>query len=166
MKRMFFYLIISIPGFLALQCGSDQQSPNKTGANSGDSLQVKTKTDTVMALAGINSKGVGRFQNIQLTHPLGQKMVNNGRAIYQSKCIACHKLSTEMLVGPGWSGVTERRTPEWIMNWITNTKVMLDKDLAAQADRAICLIRMPDQDLTDQQARDVLEFMRENDNKK
>jgi hypothetical protein len=30
--------------------------------------------------------------------------------------------------------VTDRRTPEWIMNWITNTKVMLDKDLAAQAD--------------------------------
>jgi mono/diheme cytochrome c family protein len=165
MKRSFFYLLIFIPGFLALQCGSGQQSPNKTGPNA-DSLQVKTKTDTVLVMAGINSKGIGRFQNIRLTHPLDEKMVADGRIIYQTKCVACHKLSTEMLVGPGWTGVTDRRTPEWIMNWITNTKVMLDKDLAAQADMAICLIRMPNQDLTDQQARDVLEFMRKNDGKK
>jgi mono/diheme cytochrome c family protein len=166
MKRLVLYIIIAGIGFLALQCGSNQQPSNKTSANAGDSTMGKTKTDTVLVLAGINSKGVGRFQNIQLTHPLDEKMVTNGRAIYQSKCIACHKLSTEMLVGPGWTGVTDRRTPEWIMNWITNTKVMLDKDLAAQADMAICLIRMPNQDLTDQQARDVLEFMRKNDGKK
>jgi mono/diheme cytochrome c family protein len=166
MKRAFFYLIIAGIGFLAIRCGSNQQSSNKTGADAGDSSIAKSKTDTVLFMAGINSKGVGRFQNIQLTHPLDEKMVANGRVIYQSKCIACHKLSTEMLVGPGWTGVTDRRTPEWIMNWITNTKVMLDKDLAAQADMAICLIRMPNQDLTDQQARDVFEFMRKNDGKK
>jgi hypothetical protein len=52
------------------------------------------------------------------------------------------------------------------MNWVTNTKVMVDRDLAAQADLAVCLIRMPDQELTDDQARNVLEFMRENDGKK
>jgi Cytochrome c len=166
MKRSFLYLIIAGVGFFAMQCGTNQESSNKTGGNAGDSTAVKPKTDTVLVLAGINSKGVGRFQNIQLTHPLDEKMVVSGRTIYQSKCIACHKLSNEMLVGPGWSGVTDRRTPEWIMNWITNTKVMLDKDLAAQADMAICLIRMPNQDLTDLQARDVLEFMRKNDDKK
>ena len=166
MKRLFFYLAIAGTGFFAIECGSNQQSPNKISANSGDNTSVKPKTDTVVFMAGINSKGVGRFQNVQLQHPLDEKMVGNGRVIYQTKCIACHKLSTEMLVGPGWTGVTDRRTPEWIMNWITNTKIMLDKDLAAQADMAICLIRMPNQDLTDQQARDVLEFMRANDGKK
>jgi mono/diheme cytochrome c family protein len=166
MKRYFLYLFIAAAGFFALQCGTNQQSPNKTGGNAGDSASVKRKTDTVLVLAGINSKGVGRFQNIQLAHPLDEKMVASGRIIYESKCIACHKLSNEMLVGPGWLGVTDRRTPEWIMNWITNTKVMLDKDLAAQADLAVCLIRMPKQDLNDPQARDVLEFMRRNDNKK
>jgi hypothetical protein len=36
---------------------------------------VKSKTDTVVFMAGINSKGVGRFQNIQLTHPLDERMV-------------------------------------------------------------------------------------------
>jgi mono/diheme cytochrome c family protein len=166
MKRSIYYLTIACVGFLAIQCGSNQSTSDKISTEAKDSVSTKAKTDTVVILAGINSKGVGRFQNIQLTHPPDEKMSANGRVIYQSKCIACHKLSTELLVGPGWSGVTDRRTPEWIMNWITNTKVMLDKDLAAQADLAICLIRMPNQDLTDEQARDVLEFMRKNDGKK
>ena len=162
-----FSLILIIAGIccLAVQCGSNQQPTNANNAKAGDSNAVKVKLDTVFVLAGINSKGIGRFRNIQLTHPLDERMVARGRSVYQAKCFACHKLTTELLVGPGWTGVTDRRRPEWIMNWITNTKVMLDKDLAAQSDLVVCLIRMPNQDLTDEQARNVLEFMRKNDNK-
>jgi mono/diheme cytochrome c family protein len=164
MKHSFVYIIAAGIGLLAIQCTSNSKSGNNVPAAA--SQVIKARTDTVLILAGINSKGIGRFQNIKLTHPLDEKMTVKGQAIYQSKCFACHKLSSELLVGPGWAGVTDRRTPEWIMNWITNTKVMLDKDLAAQADMAVCLIRMPNQDLTDEQARDVLEFMRKNDGKK
>ncbi|HXB11880.1 MAG TPA: cytochrome c, partial [Bacteroidia bacterium] len=77
-----------------------------------------------------------------------------------------HKLTDEKLVGPGWKGVTDRRTPEWIMNFITNTNVMLDSDLVAQQLMVICTTRMPNQNLSDDQARAVLEFMRKNDGKK
>jgi mono/diheme cytochrome c family protein len=163
MKRLLVYFIPAGLLFLAVGCGSNQQPGD---AHSADSQKISLKSDTVIIMTGINSKGVGRFQDIQLTHPLDEKMVDRGRKIYESKCFACHKLNTELLVGPGWTGVTDRRKPEWIMNWITNTKIMLDRDLAAQADMAVCLIRMPNQDLTDEQARDVLEFMRRNDGKK
>ena len=166
MKRSFFYTLSIVLGLLAAQCGSNTKPAESNNASGADSQLAKAKTDTVVMLAGINSKGIGRFQNIQLTHPLDEKMVANGQTIFQSKCFACHKLTTELLVGPGWAGVTDRRKPEWIMNWITNTKIMLNKDLAAQADMVVCLIRMPNQDLTDEQARDVLEFMRKNDGKK
>ena len=159
------FLYIFLIGFLA-QCNPGSQQTVVKSSPSPDSNTNKIKTDTVVMLAGINSKGIGRFTNIQLTHPLDAVMLEKGSSIYQSKCFACHKLTTELLMGPGWAGVTDRRTPEWIMNWITNTKIMLDKDLAAQADLAVCLIRMPEQDLTDEQARDVLEFMRKNDGKK
>jgi mono/diheme cytochrome c family protein len=168
MIRSFICTIIVITGigFIAVKCSSNQQPAKENNTSAADSDNAKAKTDTVVVLAGINSKGVGRFNDIQLTHPLDDKMVANGQAIYESKCFACHKLTKELLVGPGWSGVTDRRTPEWVMNWITNTKVMLDKDQVAQADMALCLIRMPNQDLSDKQARDVLEFMRKNDGKK
>jgi cytochrome c551/c552 len=167
MKHFLLPLItLAVICLIAVQCNSNQQPANSNNATTSDKLTVKTKTDTVVMLTGINSKGIGRFREIHLSHPVDEKMAAIGQSIYQSKCFACHKLTTELLVGPGWAGVTDRRTPEWIMNWITNTKVMIDKDLAAQADMAVCLIRMPNQDLTDEQARAVLEFMRKNDNKK
>jgi Cytochrome c len=164
MKRTLFYIMAAIISIGAVQCGSNTQNANIAPAR--DTNVQKVIGDTVIVFLGKNSKGIGRFRNIQLTHPLDEGMVTNGKAIFQSKCFSCHKLTTEKLVGPGWSGVTNRRSPEWIMNWITNTKIMVDRDLAAQADLAVCLIRMPDQDLTDDQARNVLEFMRENDGKK
>jgi hypothetical protein len=163
MKRYFAFTLALFIGFLVIQFWSCSQP---TGRNNGPDSIGKLKNDTVVMMAGINSKGVGRFNTIQLTHPLDQKLASDGQDTYERKCLACHKLTSELLVGPGWYGVTRRRTPEWIMNWITNTKVMLEKDQAAQADMVVCLIRMPNQDLTDEEARQVLEFMRKNDGEK
>lgn len=109
--------------------------------------------------------GIGKFKDVQLTHPLDAAMVIQGEEQYNSKCVSCHKLTDEKLVGPGWKGVTDRRKPEWILNFITNTDVMLDSDLVAQQLMVICVARMPNQNLSDEQARAVLEFMRKNDGK-
>ena len=49
------------------------------------------------------------------------------------------------------------------MNFITNPDEMLDIDPKAQAQLEICLVRMPNQNLADAEARQLLEFMREND---
>ena len=49
------------------------------------------------------------------------------------------------------------------MNFMTNTDEMIDKDPKAQAMLEICMVRMPNQSLSDQDARDILEFMRKND---
>jgi mono/diheme cytochrome c family protein len=166
MKRTLIFIQTFVISIVAIQCGSNTQNASTANSAVSDSTVQKVDKDTVIVFLGINSKGIGRFKDIPLTHPLNEEMATKGKAIFESKCFACHKLSTEMLVGPGWSGVTKRRSPAWIMNWITNTKVMIDRDLAAQADMAVCLIRMPNQDLTDEQARNVLEFMRKNDGEK
>ncbi len=86
-----------------------------------------------------------------------------GDQVFQVKCSSCHKLTDERLVGPGWHGVTSRQTPAWIMNFITNTDEMIDKDPKAQAMLEICMVRMPNQNLSDDNAREILEFMRKND---
>jgi len=49
------------------------------------------------------------------------------------------------------------------MNFVTNTDEMLNKDPKAQALLEICLVRMPNQNLTDNDARQLLEYMRKND---
>ena len=104
--------------------------------------------------------------DIQLTHPLNAQWVADGKAIYELKCLACHKLTGDKLVGPGWLGVTKRRQPEWIMNMITNVDMMLEKDPEAQKLLEECLVRMPNQNLTKEDARKVLEFQRSNDGEK
>lgn len=164
MKQYLFVIATAMICMFILSCGSNSQKANNTAST--DSVKIINKTDTVLVFIGMNSKGVGRFKDVQIGDKLDPGMAAKGKAIYQTKCISCHKLTTEMLVGPGWAGVTERRTPEWIMNWVTNTQVMLNKDLAARTALVTCLIRMPNQDLSDVQARNVLEFMRQNDGDK
>ncbi len=92
-------------------------------------------------------------------------MATTGEKSYGGvKCTSCHKHTGEKLVGPGWKGVTTfSNTPEWIMNFMTNTDEMLNKDPKAQAQLEICLVRMPNQNLSDDEARALYEFMRKND---
>ena len=103
---------------------------------------------------------------VQLTNPLNKDWVENGKRIYELKCQSCHKLTEEKLVGPGWKGVTKRRTPVWIMNMVTNTDMMLDSDPEAQKLLELCMVRMPNQNLMLDDARRVLEFQRSNDGEK
>ena len=49
------------------------------------------------------------------------------------------------------------------MNVVTKTDGMINKDPKAQAMLEICLVRMPNQGLSDDDARNVFEFMRKND---
>jgi cytochrome c5 len=103
---------------------------------------------------------------IVITHPLNGEWVTGGKAIYELKCQSCHRLTEEKLVGPGWKGVTQRRTPAWILNMITNVEMMLEKDPEAQKLLESCLVRMPNQNLMIEDARKVLEFQRSNDGEK
>lgn len=108
-------------------------------------------------------KGIGEIKNVTLSDPLDEGMIKSGKAIYEMKCAACHRLTAQRVVGPGFEGVTNRRRPEWIMNMITNVDVMLDKDPQAQALLEECLTRMPNQNVSVGDARGLLEFMRQND---
>lgn len=112
------------------------------------------------------TKGIGQVKNVTLESPLDQGRVKRGLAIYEMKCQACHKLTDQRLVGPGWKEVTKRRKPEWIMNMITNVDMMLEKDPEAQKLLELCLMRMPNQNMSIGDARDVLEYMRQNDGEK
>ncbi|MCB0526007.1 MAG: c-type cytochrome [Saprospiraceae bacterium] len=105
-------------------------------------------------------------KDVELTNPLNQVWVEAGKKNYDLKCLACHKLTDEKLVGPGWAGVTKRRQPVWILNMITNVDMMLDSDPEAQKLLEECLVRMPNQNLTQAEARELLEFMRRNDGEK
>jgi cytochrome c551/c552 len=108
-------------------------------------------------------RGEGKFTKVDLGSGLDAAKAESGNKVYMVKCGGCHKLTDEKLVGPGWTGVTTRHAPEWIMNFITNTDAMITKDPKMQAQLELCLVRMPNQNLSDDDARNLLEFMRKND---
>ena len=103
---------------------------------------------------------------VQITNPLNGEWVSGGKSIYELKCQSCHRLTADRLVGPGWQDVTKRRQPVWIMNMITNVDMMLEKDAEAQKLLEQCMVRMPNQNISKEDARKVLEFMRSNDGEK
>jgi len=153
-RKKIFGAILSGAVFFGAACNSNTSKDNATSSNTPAASNEAS-----------NPKGIGKYTNVQLTHPLDEKMVAQGQNVYNVKCGSCHKLSDEKLVGPGWKGVTDRRTPEWIMNFVTNTEEMIEKDSAAQNLLEICLVKMPNQNLSPDDARSVLEFMRKNDGK-
>ena len=104
--------------------------------------------------------------DITITNPLNADWVAGGKSIYELKCQSCHRLTPDRLVGPGWKDVTKRRKPVWIMNMATNVDMMLEKDAEAQKLLEQCMVRMPNQNLSKEDARKVLEFMRSNDGEK
>ena len=137
-------------------CGNQNGTPGAASAT-GD----KKETDANPSYDP--NRGEGKFKSVEVSGALDAAMADNGNKIYSVKCGSCHKLTEEKLVGPGWKGVTSRHRAPWIMNFITNTDEMITKDPKAQAQLEICLVRMPNQNLSDDDARHLLEFMRKND---
>jgi len=137
------------------------------GNSSSDQTEKNTTQETPQTEETSNydpNRGEGKFDESNVTiGALDAAMADKGKAISETKCLSCHKTTDEKLVGPGWKGVTERRTPYWIMNFITNPDPMIEKDPELQAQLEICLVRMPNQNLGDDEAREIVEFMRKND---
>lgn len=153
------YLItVSMIALLAACGGGNQQTKNSTAAE-----PAATETAPNSNPSYDPNRGEGKFKNVEIPATLDGAMATKGEKVYGVKCSSCHKLTDERLVGPGWKEVTKRNTADWIMNFMTNTDEMLNKDPKAQAQLEICLVRMPNQNLTDEDARSLYEFMRKND---
>ena len=156
MKKVLYFTALA--AFIYGCSGNTEKKESAESTTSGGDLM---KEDT--AHYAPDDKGIGKFTTVDLGPALDAKMAADGSGIYDLKCSSCHKLTKERVVGPGWEGVTTRRKPEWIMNFVTNVDEMLNKDAEAQAMLEICMVRMPNQNLSDEDARAVLEFMRKND---
>lgn len=151
------YLVATVVIALMFACAPDKPVNTEEKPDINQSA-VEAVTDP--------TKGIGAVKNVTLNTPLEQDRVKRGLSIYEMKCLSCHKLDETRIVGPGWKDITKKRKPEWIMNMITNVDVMLEQDPEAQKLLELCLMRMPNQNMSIGDARDVLEFMRQNDGEK
>lgn len=106
----------------------------------------------------VGGKGIGPVQDLKLG-TLDIELAKKGKALYTTKCSACHKM-TERYVGPELGGIFKRRKPEWIANMILNPMEMLEKDPIGQELLAEYVTQMADQNLTQEETFSVMEYMR------
>lgn len=150
--------------FFLYACGG--AASDKKSATESSKEETSSSSGSVNATDNPSydpERGTGKFSNVEIPAKLDAAMAANGEKVFNVKCSSCHKVTSEKLVGPGWKDVTQRHKPEWILNFITNPDEMIDKDPKAQAMLEICMVRMPNQNLTDADARALYEFMRKND---
>jgi len=154
MKKSLVPVMVAIL-FLA-SCGSstNNEERNESSEAPKSMLDEQAPTDPM------KNMGIGPISSIILTDELDQNMADAGRIVFEQMCTACHK-PNKNFIGPAPKDILSRRTPEWVMNMILNPEEMTQKDPIARA----LLIEfngapMANQNLSEEQARQVLEYFR------
>lgn len=157
MKKL---LYLGIAALFVIGCTNTSTNEETTDTTSNDVVQTEVLQEDYD-----EKVGTGKYtaDNFSVSATVDAELAKKGDAIYSAKCQSCHKTTDERLVGPGFKGVSERRTPVWVMNFLTNTDEMIDVDPAMQDELEICMVRMPDQALAEIDAHAMVEFFRKND---
>lgn len=103
--------------------------------------------------------GIGPVTETITLKPIDQHEATEGKAVFDQRCGSCHK-ANERYVGPALDGVVERRSAEYVMNMALNPAEMIRRHPEAKKLYATYLVEMPNQGLTPEQARHVVEYLR------
>jgi cytochrome c len=146
MKNLIAFTI-SLFSFIMFGCGGKPDGAERQTAAPAANVDPMT------------NKGIGPVKNITLA-AINDDMVSEGKIIFDNMCSACHK-SDKRFIGPAPKDILDRRTPEWVMNMILNPEEMVQKDpIARQLLIEYNGAPMANQNLTEDQARKILEYFR------
>lgn len=123
---------------------------------------AQNSAQTAAPAAAQSDLGIGPVKSLTLPAEIDSAMVAKGKTAFEAKCSACHKFG-ERYVGPDLKDVTKRRKPEWIMNMILNPVEMTQKDEKAKELLGEYMTQMTFQNVSEDEARQILEFLRDKD---
>jgi len=172
----FKYLFILIIGltFLNISCSNRKYQTEKQPApdiSENPAAQQKIKAEKQSEQSSSSTQtapkpkyeypddnGIGPIKEVKLGS-LNKSLAEKGEKIFKTKCVACHQLDSR-LVGPPLRNVTKKNTPAFIMNYLLNTVDMQKKDPIMKKLVDEYKVVMPDQQLTKDDAREILEYFR------
>lgn len=161
--KLFFVFMVS----LIVGCGGKEEKKDepfdygkKPAAAEKPVEKKEEKKDLASLRVDLTNKGIGPITSVTLDEEIDEAMATHGAEVYKTMCMACHR-PDKKFIGPAPKGILERRTPEWIMNMILNPEEMVQKDPLAK-DLLIEFNGSPmaNQNLTEEEARAVLEYFR------
>lgn len=151
LKWLVFISIASLIAFM-VACGPGEDVENGEAEEEEEEVDPQTHT----------GGDVGPIQSMNLDEEIDMELAEEGKDIFQGRCESCHRIEDDR-VGPAMGGITQRRTPEFIMNMILVPGDMLRQDPLGQKLQAQFATSMPAQNMDEDQARAVLEYFRKID---
>ncbi len=95
--------------------------------------------------------------------PADKAAAAQGVKLFSTKgCTACHAFGRR-LTCPDLAGVTQRRTAQWMEHQILNPEVMTKSDPISHGLFATFALQMPNQHLTEAEAKAVIEYFKSRD---
>ncbi|OGU35994.1 MAG: hypothetical protein A2068_13390 [Ignavibacteria bacterium GWB2_35_6b] len=141
----------------AFGCGEESKGDQSSSANNSAKERIAEKLGiTVFEL----DNGVGPIkEKLQISADIDKIMAESGKKIFDAKCVQCHKMD-ERYTGPALRDVTQRRSPEYVMNMVLNPQEMTQKHPEAKKLLAMYANQMTFQNVTQEDTRALLEYLR------
>lgn len=144
-------------GFTA--CGGGGDAKEETPEAVATPEEVVAEEVVVEKADPLDNIGIGPITTVDFGEEVDVELAAIGKAVFEIKCTACHK-PTERHVGPSLAGVYQRRNPVWVMNMLLNPNEMVEKDPVAKQLLSDYASHMADQNLTEDEARQIAEYLR------
>ncbi|WP_291865879.1 cytochrome c [Maribacter sp.] len=164
--KIVFKSIVLVFSLLIISCGGKEEKKKEgfsVDRQKTTTVKKETKAATTVKASekiDLTTKGVGPVKSVTLGAEVDKALAAKGEDIYNKMCLACHRIGKKF-IGPPPNGILERRSPEWVMNMILNPEGMVKEDaLAKELLMEFNGAPMANQGLTEEQAREVLEYFR------
>jgi mono/diheme cytochrome c family protein len=159
--KLKFLTVVALVALVFTSCGGDAKKEGTTN-EAPAKQEVKKEAPAAkidLTAPTLDNKGIGPIKSVTIADKIDEAMAAKGKEIYKANCTACHKFK-KRYIGPALKGVTQRRSPEWIMNMIMNTTEMIAKDPVAKALIAEYNAPMAQQTLKEEEVRAIVEYFR------
>ncbi|SMO48453.1 c-type cytochrome [Fodinibius sediminis] len=140
-------IIISLATMVG--CGGQESGSNSETEDSANGTEL---TDFQL------EHGIGPVTEPIKLEDIDPALAEKGAQLFETKCSACHKMDSRY-VGPPLGGITDTRTPAFIMNMILNPEEMVDKHPIGQALLQEYMTPMANQNLSREEARAIVAYL-------
>lgn len=158
MNRVSLAVALLAFGFALASCGGKSADSSTTASSGSGSGATASGGGSAVAAVSKYDSGPRAGES-----PVNQALAEKGEELFKNKgCSACHAIG-KRLTGPDLAGVSMRRTAAWLENQILHPDVMVKEDPIARGLFAQFALQMPNQGLTPDEARAVIEYFKHED---
>lgn len=148
MQRLTRYLLLLTLVFSLSACGGSGNGTPSDDASGPDDAGAPTAAD------------IGPVQEVNVDASVDEALAARGQELFDVRCKTCHRLG-ERYVGPDLTHTAAQRDPVYIMNMILVPEKMLQQHPTAKALLAEYGTMMTNQNLSEDEARALLEYLRQ-----